>query len=118
MAMYVPLLASEARTTAASSPVVSVYEKYNAAHVVIDVTAGTGFNLVFSVKGKDAASGKTYTIISTPTINTTGTTIVKIAPEFTAGTNVAKDYIPYYFFVDTTVSGTVSATYSVGASLM
>jgi hypothetical protein len=118
MAQYVGLLRSEARTAGVTSPVITVSEKYTAAHVVVDVTAGTDFNLVFTVKGKDAVSGKSYTIIATPTISSTGTTIVKIAPEFTAGSNVAKDYLPYNWYVDVTASGASSVTYSVAASLM
>ena len=118
MAQHVGLLPLGTRTANASSPIITVTEKYQAAHVVIDVTAGTGFNLLFSVKGKDATSGKSYTILTSATINTTGTTVMKIGPELTAGSNIAKDYIPYNWYIDVTQSGGVSANYSVGASLI
>lgn len=118
MAQFIGILPSEARTTDVTGVDITVAEKYQAAHIVIDVTVGTGFNLVASVKGKDPTSGKSYTILTSPTINATGTTVMKIGPELTAGTNVAKDYIPYIFHVDVTQSGGASATYSIGASLI
>lgn len=118
MAKHVGILPSAARTADVTSPDIKVAEKYEAAHIVVDITAGSGFNLIFTVKGKDLTSNKSYALLATPTINTTGTTVLRIGPEYTAATNVAKDYIPYIFFVDVTQSGSVSATYSVGGSLI
>jgi len=118
MAAYVPLLESAARTADVTSRQVSVYEKYEAAHIVIDVTAGSGFNLLFSVNGHDSASGKDYTILTSSDITGTGTTVLRVGPQYTAGANVAKDYLPALWSVAVTQSGGASATYSVGASLI
>jgi len=118
MAQFVGIFPSLARTTDQVGTEVVVSDKYRAAHVVVDVTAGTGINLVFTIKGKDKASEKDYTILASPIINATGTTVMRVGPELTAGANIAKDYIPYVFHVDVTQSGGVSATYSVGASLI
>jgi hypothetical protein len=118
LAQFIGILPLEARTSDVTGTDITVAEKYQAAHVVIDVTAGTGFNLIASIKGKDPTSGKSYTILSSPTLSATGTIVMKVGPELTAGTNVAKDYIPYLFHVDVTQSGGVSATYSIGASLI
>ena len=118
MAQFVGIFPSLARTTDQVGTEVVVSDKYRAAHVVVDVTAGTGINLVFTIKGKDKASEKDYTILASPIINATGTTVMRVGPELTAGANIAKDYIPYVFHVDVTQSGGVSATYSIGASLI
>jgi hypothetical protein len=118
MARHVGLLGSAARAVATTSPVITVAEKYDAAHVVVDVTDGTGFEIVVDIKGKDQTSGKSYTILTSSKISATGTTVLKVGPQYTAGTNVAKDYIPYNWYVEVTPSGGVSATYSVGASLI
>jgi hypothetical protein len=118
MAQFVGILPSAARIDNVTGTDIVVADKFRAAHVVVDVTAGTGFNLIFTIKGKDKASEKDYTILASPTINATGTTVMRVGPELTAGANIAKDYIPYVFHVDVTQSGGVSATYSIGASLI
>ena len=118
MAQYVGILPSLARTADVTGKDITVAEKYQAAHIVVDVTAGSGFNLIFTVKGKDLASSKDYTILASPIINGVSTTVMRIGPELTAGTNIAKDYVPYTFHVDVTQSGNVSATYSIGGSLI
>ena len=111
--MHAALLGSESRTADVDSRVITVWEKYEAAHVVVDITAGSP-NLIVTLKGKDPTSGKAYTLLQSSTINS-GTTVLKIGPDYTAGTNVAKDYIPYMFYATITQSGGVAATYSVGA---
>lgn len=114
----VGLLASEARTADASSKIITLAETYEAAHIVIDVTAGSGFNLSVAIKGHDVTSNKEYTIGTVSTINATGTTLVKVGPQYTAAANVFKDYMPTSWIVAVTQSGGVSATYSIGASLI
>jgi len=41
---------------------------------------------------------------------------MKIGPQYTAAANVAKEYIPYQFFVSVTASGTNA--YGIGASVI
>lgn len=117
MATHVGLLPSQSRTTSVTSPVISVAEKYEAAHIVLNVTAGTGFGLTLTVKGKDLTSGSTYDILASSFVTSTGTTVLKVGPAYTAGANVAKDYMPGDWLVAVTASGT-AATYSLGASLI
>ena len=49
MAQFIGILPLEARTSDVTGKDITVAEKYQAAHVVIDVTAGTDFNLVASI---------------------------------------------------------------------
>ena len=116
MASYIGVLNSAARTTN-ESKVINVWEKYTAAHIVVDITAGNS-PLLVSVKGKDSVSGKTYVILSSLLQSNSGTTVLKIAPEYTAAANVAKDYLPYTTQIDVSISGGTTATYSLGVSLI
>jgi nucleoside recognition membrane protein YjiH len=124
MALYTGVLESKSRTQlptgVTTSNVIRVTDKYENAHIVLDITAGTGFTIQATVKGKDPVSGKTYSILPTPTINATGTTVMRIGPDFVtasgAGFVTAKDVLPYNWVVEVLASGT--ATYSIGASLI
>lgn len=118
MAAYVTILPSKERTASVDSPAITVWEKYQAAHIAIDINSGSGFNLVFDVRGKDTASGKSYSLLTTGTIAASGLSILKIGPDYTSAANIAKDYMPYSFYVAVTASGSTSATYSVAASLI
>jgi hypothetical protein len=118
MAQYVAFFTSDARTADVTSRDISISEKYQAAHVIVDVTAGSGLNIIFTVQGKDPVSGKAYTLLASPIITGTGTTVLRIGPHLTAATSIAKDYIPSVVNVAVTQSGGVSATYSVGASFI
>jgi hypothetical protein len=117
VAAYVTLLASAERTVDVTGNQITVWEKYQAAHIVVDITTG-GSNLIATVKGRDTASGKDYTILTSTTMNASGTTVLRVGPDYTAGANTAKDYMPYNFHVDITQSGGTPVTYSVGASLI
>ena len=116
MAMHAALLGSESRTADVDSRIITIWEKYEAAHVVVDITSGTP-NLVVTLKGKDPTSNKDYTILTSSTLSS-GTTVLKVGPDYTAGTNVAKDYVPYMFYASVAQSGGVAATYSIGATFI
>jgi hypothetical protein len=119
MATRVGVLPSEARTADKTSPLIVNWKNHDALHCVVDVTAGSAFNLVFTIKGKDTLSGKSYTLLASNIINATGTTVLRVAPELTGSTGlIAKDYLPYEWYVDVTQSGSISTTYSVGASMI
>lgn len=118
MAQYVKVLDLAARTASATSATFSLYEKYAAAHVVVDITSLSGVNVVPKIFGYDQVSGKSYLILAGSVLTSTGTTVLKVGPEFTAGANIAKDYMPANWYVDVTVSGGTGATFSVGASIM
>jgi hypothetical protein len=108
------VLESKARTTSTTSPIFANWQDYEAAHIIVDITDGT--NLVVDVKAKDTASNKSYTLL-TSAVLVSGTTVLRIGPAYTAGANIAKDYMPSQWFVETTVSG-ASTTFSVGATLV
>lgn len=114
MAMYVTPLPYKVRTTNVTSDPVTVWEKFTAGHFVVDhPNVGGGITVVIS--GKDQYSGYKYTLLSS-NIVASGHTLMKIGSDYTAGANVAKDYIPYQFVVDVVGSGT--NYYSVSASII
>lgn len=114
MAMNVNVLPFKVRTTSETGKDITVWDKYQAAHVVVNhPNIGGGITVV--VFGKDLTSGFRYPLLST-NIVASGHTVMKIGPELTAGANIAKDYIPYQIFVDVTASGTNA--YSIGASII
>jgi|SRR6185295_1571366 len=114
MAMNVSLLPYKVRTTSEDSTLVKSWEKHEAAHIVVDhPNIGGGITVV--VFGKDLTSGFSYPLLSS-NIVASGHTVMKIGPDYTAGANVAKDYIPYAFYVSVTASGTNA--YSIGASVI
>lgn len=116
MAQYIKLLGAESRSADVTGVVQSNWQDNYALHLVVDVVSGSP-NLVVSVKGFDDVSDKAYTLLDSATING-GTTVLKVGPDYTAGANVAKDYLPAYWRVDVTQSGSVAATYSIGASVI
>lgn len=115
MAMYVGLMPNQVRTSSEDSKVVKSYSNnYEAAHIVVD-HHNVGGGLTVTVYGKDDSSGYEYSLLST-NIVASGHTVMKIGPQYTAATNVAKEYIPYQFFVRVTASGTNA--YGIGASVI
>lgn len=112
--MYVALLPLEVRTSNAESKVVTVWEKFTAGHFVVD-HPNVGGGLTVSVYGKDPLSGFSYLLLAS-NIVASGHTVMKIGSDYTAAANVAKDYIPYNFYVSVSASGTNA--YSIGASII
>ena len=108
--MNVTFLPLDTRVASVDSTMVTVWEKYNHAHIVVYAPAVNGFTV--AVKGR--AAGVDFPILST-NIVASGTTVMKIGPEYTAGANIAKDTVPYNFYVSVTASG--SNTYSIGGSI-
>lgn len=114
MAMFVNVLPLEVRTTNTTSKTVTVWDKYRAAHIVVD-HPNMGGGITVGVFGRDPSSGFRYPLLST-NIVASGHTVMKIGPEYTAAANIAKDYIPYQIFVDVVASGTNA--YAVTASII
>lgn len=86
--------------------------------MVIDVTAVSDTpSVVFTIQGKDFASGKYYTLLASAAIIATGTTVMTIYPDATAATNVTvNDILPVDWRVIATHADTDSITYSVGVN--
>lgn len=90
--------------------------------LVIDITAITGTTptLTVTVRGHDVLSSKTYTLLASAALNTTGTTVLTVFPGATAAANsVASDQLPNTWDVSWTIGGTgVSLTATIGGSIL
>lgn len=115
----VQVLASAARTSAPADAVMT-NGKAKGLHLVIDVTAiGAAPSITVTIKGKDAISGKLYTILASAAITTVSTTVLKVYPGLTAAANsVANDVMPVDWVVSVTHANGDSITYSIGSNLI
>lgn len=88
--------------------------------LTIDITAlaGTGPTLTVTVQGKDAVSGKYYTILASAALAAVATTVLTVYPGVAVTANVsASDILPRDWRVSYTVGGTgPSVTATVGAA--
>jgi hypothetical protein len=112
-------LASAARTASVdSSDLTNGFGK--GLHLVIDVTAVAATpSITVTIQGKDALSGKYYTILASAAITATGTTVLKVHPGLTAAANAAaNDLLPRTWRVSVTNADADSITYSVGYSIV
>ena len=97
---------------------------YNARGVklVVDITAisGAGATLTVTVQGRDAASGKYYTILASAALAAVATTTLEIYPSIIAAANVTAGVtLPRVWRVIATIAGTTPAvTATVGASVI
>jgi len=112
------LFASAARTATASSD--DQYSSEPGLHLVIDVTAVAATpSVVPTIQGKDALSGKYYTILTGAAITATGTTVLKVYPGIEPLANgAASDVLPGTWRVTMTHADADSITYSVAAHLV
>jgi hypothetical protein len=117
--MDLTILASAARTATNQSSDITNYNG-RGMHLVIDVTAASATpSVVFTIQGKDALSGKYYTILASSAITGTGTTVLKVHPGITAAANASvSDLLPRTWRIDATHADSDSITYSVGASVI
>ena len=90
--------------------------------LVIDVTALTGTvpTLTVTLQGKDAASGKYYTILASTPLAAVATTTLEIYPGILNAANLAQGVaLPRVWRVIAAIGGTTPAvTATVGASLI
>lgn len=108
------LLNSAVRTTTASSDVKKNRTgKY--LHVIIDVSAGTGFGLTPTIEAPDpAVDGEYYPLLIGTKIAATGRTVLKIGPGLAPSSGAsAADMVPAEWRVTITPDDTTEATYSV-----
>lgn len=114
------LLASAERTATTSSADQTNYNG-RGVKVVFDFTVETdaGVSIVVTVEGKDALSGKYYTLLTSAALVAVGTTVLTIYPGVAAAANVsASDILPRTWRVTATPADAKRATYSVGASVI
>ena len=112
-------LSSAARTaTISSSDITNLSGR--GIHVVLDVTVDpAAASVVLTIEGKDPASGKYYTILTSAAVNSVSTNIYRVHPNLTPVTNlIVNDIIPKTFRITVTHADADSFTYSVGYSLV
>ena len=109
----VTIYESSARTATPATATLTLGSK--AGVFVIDVTAVTATpSVVFTILGVDPLSGKTWTILASAAITTTGTTILRVDPGLTASANlIAKDVLPQGVNVTAVHGNTDSITYTM-----
>ena len=90
--------------------------------LVIDITAltGVGPTLTVTVQGKDAASGKYYTILASTALAAVATTTLEVYPGIASAANSAAGVtLPRTWRVIAVIAGTTPAvTATVGASMI
>lgn len=90
--------------------------------LVIDITAitGTSPTLTVTLQGKDAASGKYYTLLASAALTATGTYVLEVYPGIAVAANAsASATVPRTWRVSTVIGGTTPAvTATVGASVI
>lgn len=87
---------------------------------VVDITIATTTSLVLTIEGKDIASGKYYTILTSAALSSVATTLLSVFPGLTAATNtVASAILPRIWRVTAVITGGSSAlTGTVGACVI
>lgn len=94
---------------------------YNAkgVKVVLDMTVVGSGSVTLTIQGKDAASGKYYTLLAGAAVTTNSTNVYTVFPGSTATANVsANDLLPRVWRVITTANNANATTYTVGASVV
>lgn len=87
--------------------------------LVIDITAVGGTpTLTVTIQGKDAASGKYYTILASAALSAVATTVLTVYPGGPTTANLAaNDALPAVWRVQAVVAGTTpSVTATIGAN--
>lgn len=89
-------------------------------NVVVDLTTVTTATVTVTVQGKDAASGKYYTLLTSTALATAGTTLLSVYPGNAVNANLdASLPLPRIWRVSTTIVGASAAvTGTIGASVI
>lgn len=113
------LLASAARTATTTTADMTNHNARGVV-VVVDVTAvGVTPSVTVRIQGRDVASGKYQTYLTSAAISTVSTTTLTVYPGVTVAANTAASApLPRVWRVDITHDNAVTITYSVGASLI
>lgn len=89
---------------------------------IVDLTTMTAATVTVTIEGKDAASGKYYTLLAGSAKTATGTTQMTVYPDVTASSNVAiNSPLPATWRVTVVIannSGTAAVTGTIGASVL
>lgn len=111
------ITAAGATTTQTSADQTNVNGR--GAKVVLDMTVvGTG-NVTLTIQGKDAASGKYYTLLAGVAVSTNSTNVYEVYPGIPAAANAAASAtLPRTWRVLVTANNANATTYTVGASVI
>lgn len=115
-----PLLVASAARTTDHVGAWQVNEDFAGAHFLVNVTAAAGTTASFkvSIEGRVPGTTKSYDVLVSSAISSTGVTALKVYPGITASANAAaSDILPYEWRVTSTHAGAQSLTYSVGVGL-
>jgi hypothetical protein len=111
--------ASAARTATESSA--DITNSYGSGvRVVFDVTASAATpSVVLTIQGKDAVSGKYYTLLTGAAVTGASTNVYTLFPSVAAVANVAvSNLLPKTFRITMTHADADSITYSVGYTIL
>ena len=76
-------------------------------------------SVTFTIKGKDSISGKTFTLLASAAVSTTGTKVYRVYPNLTASNNlIANDVLTETWTVTAVHGNAGDITYSIGALLI
>jgi hypothetical protein len=118
---YLAVFASAVRDANENSPDLQNLNCRGVA-VAVDITAESGTHaVVVKIQGKDEVSGKYYDILTSASLDATGTTVLRVYPGIAAASNVsASDILPRVWRVTLTHTKNASSTMtmSVGACLI
>lgn len=109
------VLASASRTTTQTSPDIGTAGG-GRLHVILDITdVSASPSITLTIKGKDPASGKYYTLLAGAAVTTAVTTVYRVGPGLTASANaVANDMVPAVIQILVTAGNANACIYSVG----
>jgi hypothetical protein len=90
--------------------------------LVVDLTTVTTGTVTVTIEGKDAASGKYYTLLASTALAAAATTRMLVYPGATASNNVkANDSLPATFRVTVVIAdsgGTAAVTGTIGGTIL
>jgi hypothetical protein len=113
------LFASQAQTAATLNSADIVNNAGRSGIVAIDVTARTSGTYTFTIQGKDPASGKYFTVLTSAGIASVTTVILRVGPALTAAANlVANDNLPMVWRLQAVGTSTPVMTFSAGYLVM
>ncbi|NIT36974.1 MAG: hypothetical protein GTN49_10835 [candidate division Zixibacteria bacterium] len=96
-----------------------VNTNWRAAHFILAITAGAGFDLDFELQARSNNTGAFYPLLQSAagSLVATGTTVFKIGIGFTPIANLtANDLLPYIYRVVVTHNNANAVTYSIDSN--
>lgn len=116
---FIPILSSASRTASPDTVEIQGVDRYTGLVVVVNVTAVASTpSMTVALLGVDRLSGATWSIVTSPAITSTGTSLLRVHPGITTSANVAvSDVLPPLTRVSVTHANSNAITYSVAAYL-